>query len=221
VKSFFYPSLPSTQLEAFRLLDSGESPPFFVVAEEQTEGRGRLDRKWFSERGRSLTLTAVFELSTRELSALSLVVGLSLVKILRAEDLKLKWPNDLILGDEKIGGILIQSRSLGGRSQCVMGIGLNLLDLQNSSYKGLNLKVTAEEIVESLEDFVKIFASSGFSTFREDFERRMWRRGEVVRLQTEGGEVEATILGVAESGSLKTESHGVLSLTENGEISLG
>ncbi len=114
-----------------RPLDTAHDP-VLLVAREQTAGRGRRGRRWFSDPEASLA----FSLSvSRRLAAdarapvgLSLAAGVALADALGAHvaGLRLKWPNDLLRGDRKCAGILVESRRTGELERIVFGIGVNL-----------------------------------------------------------------------------------------------
>ena len=108
-----------------------------LLAENQRGGRGRRGRVWRAALGDSLclSLATAFEPLPRDLSAATLVVGVCVLRALRAhgaEGLSLKWPNDLVAVSTggalaKVGGILVEPRAeAGGPAQVVVGIGLNL-----------------------------------------------------------------------------------------------
>ena len=103
-----------------------------LVAETQTGGRGRRGRRWLSApRGAALTfsLAAPIARPLRELAPLSPVAGIALARALRSLGVRrvgLKWPNDLMVDGGKLGGILIETRSSGGVTHAVIGVGLNL-----------------------------------------------------------------------------------------------
>ncbi len=214
-----FESVPSTQDQAFELLSQGERTPFCVWAREQTRGRGRLDRVWISERDRSLTLSLAYRLPANVLSGLSLAIGLGILKCLpESAPLKLKWPNDIMLNDHKVGGILIESRSQSEKAEVVIGIGLNLTTLESAPYRGLDFSLAPEQIVEGVEEVMTILQTHGFEGLRERYETKLWRKGEVQHLRTSEGLVSALVQGVDEWGRLKTMEAGTLTLRENGEI---
>src|SRR5689334_3411849 len=100
-----------------------ETQPVLLAAEEQTAGRGRRGRRWHSAPGAGLT----FSLSTRleRLAGLPLAAGIAVARALRAlgaGTVELKWPNDLVVGGAKLGGILVQAR----RGLAVIGVGINV-----------------------------------------------------------------------------------------------
>jgi BirA family biotin operon repressor/biotin-[acetyl-CoA-carboxylase] ligase len=103
-----------------------------LLAEHQSAGRGRRGRSWLAPVGGALCLSVgtVFETLPRELPALTLTIGVCLLRALRplgAESLGLKWPNDLVADGRKLGGILIELRAeAGGPGHVVIGAGLNL-----------------------------------------------------------------------------------------------
>ena len=119
-----------------RLLDAlppGAGTAAIVLAENQTGGRGRRGRGWIAPPGGGICLSLAWQYPDMpaDLSALSLVVGLEAANALRAvgvEDVRLKWPNDLVTAHGKLGGILIEMRAeAGGPVHVVVGLGLNVV----------------------------------------------------------------------------------------------
>src|SRR6185503_7682519 len=99
-----------------------ETHTVLLAAEEQTAGRGRRGRRWHSARGAGLTFSLGRRIRrpARELSALSLVAGVAAASALRALGVRkaaLKWPNDLVVEGAKLGGILVEARTAGGRGR--------------------------------------------------------------------------------------------------------
>jgi len=125
--------LPRTDSTNQRLLeaDAGQDPQA-LFAELQTAGRGRRGRQWRSPFGANLYLSLgwSFPAWPPQLSALSLAVGVACARALRGAGLRevmLKWPNDLRVGADKLGGILIEQRGeAGGACRVVIGIGINV-----------------------------------------------------------------------------------------------
>jgi BirA family biotin operon repressor/biotin-[acetyl-CoA-carboxylase] ligase len=125
------------------------------VAEMQSAGRGRRGRSWLTPFGGGLCLSLswLFPEAPRQLSALSLAIGVGVLRALRSfglADLGLKWPNDLMAGHRKLGGILIELRAeSGGPAYVVVGIGLNFrLDARTRRALALQ-QVEAADIVAS------------------------------------------------------------------------
>jgi BirA family biotin operon repressor/biotin-[acetyl-CoA-carboxylase] ligase len=119
-------STGSTNADAIEAAGKGEPEGFVVVAEQQTEGRGRLDRHWVSPPGKGLTFSVVLRptVPMDRWGWLPLMAGVALAQTL-GDDARLKWPNDLLLGRDglKAGGVLSQT----AEDACVLGIGVNVL----------------------------------------------------------------------------------------------
>jgi BirA family biotin operon repressor/biotin-[acetyl-CoA-carboxylase] ligase len=100
-----------------------------VVAEQQTEGRGRRGRTWLSEPGHSLLFSIVLRPPTGGLPLLSTAIGVGACEALRNVtklSVMLKWPNDLVVDDRKLAGILVETRSSSDGVIAAAGLGLNL-----------------------------------------------------------------------------------------------
>ncbi len=124
IATFQYDSLPSTNDMAFDLLRQGYSPPFIVLAVRQTRGRGRGTHSWFSPEGGLWFSVALGGISFQCLPGLSLWTAYVTAARLRALTflpIQIKLPNDLILHNKKLGGILIEIKN----RTAVAGIGLN------------------------------------------------------------------------------------------------
>lgn len=206
----------STQDEGFRLLAEGQASPFYVSTSHQTKGRGRRGRVWENRRGKSLALSLCLRPEKKDLSGLSLVVGLAAAKIIRSRTVQIKWPNDLMYENQKVGGILIENRISERGSELVLGLGLNLYDIE--AYRGIQLELDASEVANGIFAYWVEFDANGFAFFQKEFESKMWKKGEIVELKTERGREAVRILGVDERGFLLTESHGRMELRHNGEI---
>lgn len=119
------PTLDSTNTELMRRVRAGQPYPVLLVALEQTAGKGRRGRQWVSVPGASLTLSLGLPLAPQNWSGLSLVVGVSLAEALHPQ-VQLKWPNDLWWQGRKLGGILVETASIGPQRYAVIGLGLNV-----------------------------------------------------------------------------------------------
>lgn len=218
IPHFHFETVTSTQNKAFELAEEGQQPPFLVSCSVQEKGRGRMGRPWHMETGRSLAMTLLVNRKPFEFSGLSLVVGLGILEALKDPSLKLKWPNDLMLENKKVGGILIESRSQGQDVLTAIGIGINLFNQQFASWEGLNKNVNSEALAQTVYEFVLEFSHQGFSPFQKKFEARMWKKGERITFFNQDKEKKVKILGVSEKGYLKMEDQGEMKLTDQGEL---
>ena len=182
----------STQDEARALAARGLPPGSLVAADEQTAGRGRFpDRGWLSEPGQNLVFTIFLEPSAASLPGLPLRAGLALCATVEryaarlgvrfASPPRLKWPNDLMIGDRKAAGMLCEA----GPGGVFVGIGLNCN--QGSFPPGLEGKATslANELGREvsrwalLELFLEFLARVlADDNWHEAVNKRLWRLGE-------------------------------------------
>ncbi len=129
-----YDDIGSTNAEALKLAEAGQLEPVFVVAKRQSAGRGRRGRAWISEPGNLYTTLLLTDPAPPPVSAqLCFVAALALHDAvldgcsgLAPSRLKLKWPNDLLLDEKKVAGILIEGSSApGGLLAVAVGFGVN------------------------------------------------------------------------------------------------
>jgi BirA family transcriptional regulator, biotin operon repressor / biotin---[acetyl-CoA-carboxylase] ligase len=236
------PSIDSTNTELMRRARAGTTEPVLLVALEQTAGRGRRGRPWVSAPGDSLTFSLGLPLHPADWSGLSLAVGLSLAERMPPE-VRLKWPNDLWWHDRKLGGILVETASVGDRRYAVIGVGLNVRTPVLPAPDGLpnldpalpppvppaGLDETAPpetpqgaghwlaRLVPALIDDLLAFETNGFGPLAARFTARDALAGRWVRL-SDGQEGRAT--GVAPDGALLLDTPlGRLRITQQ-EVSV-
>lgn len=124
---------PSTNASVVERARAGESPGLVVVAEHQTSGRGRLDRAWVTPPRAALTFSVLLapdKVPTRRWPWLPLLVGIAVSEAVRrvtGVETGLKWPNDVLVGDQKLAGILVERVERDhGDAVAVVGVGINV-----------------------------------------------------------------------------------------------
>mgnify|MGYP000607371133 CR=1 FL=1 len=128
----YYPSIPSTNTLGFQVADTEMSHGTVILADHQTAGKGRLGRTWHSPKDTNLYFSIILtQLPCQSLiSWIPLLTGVVLAECLEAVStlsISLKWPNDVLCHDKKLGGILCEVRQKGvGKGVCVIGIGINI-----------------------------------------------------------------------------------------------
>lgn len=159
----YFEQIDSTNAEAARWLESGAPHLSLVVADEQTAGRGRAGRQWFTPPGAGLAMSLIMTengLNTTSSSALadslSLFPGLGAVataQMLESEcglAAEVKWPNDILVAGRKVAGVLAEAHWMGGRLLgAVVGIGINVYP--DSIPPGAKLNFPATSIADSLQ----------------------------------------------------------------------
>ena len=128
----YLPETGSTNAEARQLAEKGAPDGTLVVADHQTAGRGRLDRRWEAPPGSSLLLSLIFRprLAPHQVQRLTMLGGLAAADAVEAETglrMGLKWPNDLMIGGAKTGGILAEVELSGDLIRyALVGVGVNV-----------------------------------------------------------------------------------------------
>ena len=127
----YYGRLESTNSEAWEIIDEGAQSGALLITDNQYNGRGRFDQKWYASPDKSLTFSIILfsDLDPVISGWIPILTGIAIQKALVKFDtsVKLKWPNDLLLNGKKIGGILCESKVKGNfLNQIVIGIGLNV-----------------------------------------------------------------------------------------------
>ena len=207
----------STMTEAARLAVSGCASGSAVVAEEQTAGQGRYQRTWHSQREAGLYLSIVLRLALAEESArvVTLALGLATAEaIARATDLRpdLRWPNDVLIGDRKCAGILVQVES----SALIAGIGINVnqaafapeIAASATSLRLASGRPHAREpllvhLLETVDSFTRMLADGGRGPILRMFARASsYVLGKRVVVDQGGSAIEGVTDGLDESGFL-------------------
>jgi len=219
----------------------GEPSGCVLAVEWQSAGRGRLGRRWHSGLGDALTFSLLwrFEKGLAALSGLSLVVGVAMVRALRelGVDLAgLKWPNDVLLPEGKLAGILLEAHGdMLGPSAVVIGVGMNL-SLPESARQQIDQPVSDLAtcgilsyernrvfalLLKHLVVVMQGFAIQGFAAFRKEWEEyhRLQRTAVIVHMP-DGSHIEGVALGVDDEGALRMQTDAGVQVFHAGEISL-
>jgi BirA family biotin operon repressor/biotin-[acetyl-CoA-carboxylase] ligase len=220
------------------LSEKGLEQPVLLLADEQTAGRGRRGRRWYSASGTGLTFSLAVTLRRplRELAALSLVAGVAVARALHALGVvraALKWPNDIVVDGAKLGGILVETKSHGGGAiKAVIGIGINL-----RGAPALRARVRRE--VAALEQFVAVpdkariaraigdalmeslaaFEAHGLDALRADWERLDAHAGQKLRVRLADGRILTGIAsGLEPDGALRLATRGGVRAVRSGRV---
>ena len=197
-----------------------------AIADHQTSGRGRGGNRWLSAPGASLCLSIAHTFQGRpgNLAALTLAIGVAAVHALRdagADDVKLKWPNDIVAGDGKLGGVLAESHNTAeGGATVVIGIGINLelpreilasvdsgwaqspVDLKIVLERGVSRESLAAGMITHVVDTLETFEGRGFDAFAETWRRYDWLLGRAITVEQTGGSLRGTASGIDDDGAL-------------------
>ena len=233
--------LESTNTYLMKKVSSGLAHATCVAANLQTNGRGRRGRSWQAGLGASLTFSLLwrFQCGAAALSGLSLAVGVALVRALHSLGItqaQLKWPNDVLIGREKLAGILIELQGdMEGPSAAVIGIGINLnlpesikqqidqpaTDLASVSTQAINPNELLGVLLKNLVAVLRDFEQYGFAQLRDEWTKHHAYHLQAVKmLHPDGRETLGTVIDVAEDGILLVRTAQGDQRFLSGEISL-
>ena len=215
--------------------------PAVCLAETQQQGRGRRGRQWLSPRSANIYMSLAwsFPVSVERLGPLSLVTGIAMVRSLRLHGIsaKLKWPNDVLVGNRKIAGILIESRVRERQStQAVIGVGLNFamqdeqaasvsqpwtdFSREHSARCPVGRNQLAADMLRHMIGIFDEFMEQGFSSLRNEWYEYDMCRDKTVEISHQGQARMGQALGVDEHGAIKIEMNGSVETFHSADISL-
>ncbi|MGH8382276.1 bifunctional biotin--[acetyl-CoA-carboxylase] ligase/biotin operon repressor BirA [Pseudomonas sp.] len=233
-----FDSIDSTNAQALRAIGEGQAAPFLVLAERQTAGRGRRGRQWVSPFAENLYYSLVLRIEggMRQLEGLSLVVGLAVMHTLQSfgvADAGLKWPNDVLVNNQKIAGILLEL--VGDPADVchvVLGIGINVnmqasseVDQQWTSVcreagAAIDRNLLVARLNHNLQLDLERHRQAGFAGFQQEWEQAHLWQGRAVSLIAGVNKIDGVVLGIDGQGALRLEVDGVEKSFSGGELSL-
>jgi len=208
-----------------------------LLARRQRDGQGRRGRAWISAEGNlALSLSRRIARPLRDLSGLSLAAGVAIVEALHAlgvDAAGLKWPNDLVAGERKLGGLLVDARADGAASIAVIGVGVNValpaplgqaIDQAWCDLDGLGHAIAhdtlAAAVIDALVAMLDDFERDGLAPFLPRWARHDAYAGRAVRLLDGTREHAGTVLGIADDGALRLQGSDGEQRFHAGELSL-
>jgi BirA family biotin operon repressor/biotin-[acetyl-CoA-carboxylase] ligase len=228
------------------LLERRPPPPGecdVALAEFQSAGRGRRGRAWLAPPGGAVCLSVswTFAQMPRDVGSLSLAIGVCVLRALRklgVSELHLKWPNDVLLADAKLGGILIELRAEAAGPACaVIGIGLNVAlgaalmaqisatglaaaDLTAAGILRPARNAIAAHIIEASLLGLVDFEREGLRAFMDEWRRADALRGRAVTVLNGENRIRGLARGIDASGALLVEASQGLRKFVSGEVSV-
>ncbi len=235
------PQVDSTNTRLAALAAAGAPHGTLLAAEWQTQGRGRRGRDWRGILGASLTFSLLwrFERPVSALAGLSLAVGVALVRAMRAlgaTGVGLKWPNDVLVGETKLAGILIElTGDMLGPAAAVIGIGINVrggealservglpvADLEAACGRRLQRNAVLIEVARQMAEVLRLFEREGFAAFRDEWASlHLWQGQPVAVHAPDGRVILGRAAGVDAQGALLLDSGAGLMPILTGDVSL-
>ncbi len=211
----------STNKHLKELLGKQELTDYSVIsAIKQSCGKGQRGAYWEAEPGKNLTFSMLkmnIGLPVLDSFWINVYVSMALYKVLRAlkvPGLKIKWPNDIMAGDKKLGGILIENSVMGSTiNNAIIGVGLNInqtiyqkapnaVSLKMLFGQSYDLDALMQTFAKALQEQLQILPNRDTVVWR-NFETHLYQKGVLHKFYgTEGNTFTARIIGVCENGSL-------------------
>jgi BirA family biotin operon repressor/biotin-[acetyl-CoA-carboxylase] ligase len=246
-KIYYQPEVDSTNQWARSMASQGEEEGAVFIAETQTHGKGRLGRSWVSAPGMGLWVSLILRprISPAELAVITVITAVAAaqaIKTISGIQVQIKWPNDLVYQDRKLGGILAELNGEMDRVHyLIVGIGMNVNHETADFPSELAEKATSLRIIrgggeiprkELLGEFLRMFEGSYFSLVKDDVSPdRVYRfieyatghsatLGKKVTISQGSGRVyQGEALGLEPDGSLKVKDEaGNILVIHSGEI---
>ncbi len=218
-------SVDSTNKELKRKIEAGVvyGSGYVFAAVEQYAGKGRFDRSWKTVKGQNLTFSLIVDTtqSFPKIATVPMASGLGVCRYLRdlGVNAKGKWPNDVLVGDNKICGILSEIATFSKKEYIVVGIGINLnmeedelsaIDKPATSlFMEIGRKLPPNEVLSSLLPYISksltLWEAEGFAGIRRAWEDVSWRINEEVVLENVGKNIAGKLVGYGADGQLLLE----------------
>lgn len=223
----YFESVDSTNTVAQGLAADGAAEGTVVLAETQSRGRGRLGRAWVSPPFRNLYLSVILRppVSAAVAPQIALVAGVAVAETVsaclsteRAALVGIKWPNDVLIADRKVAGILTEMAADQDRLRFViLGIGVNLnsepgdfpaelrekaVGLCDTAQRPIDRVAFADRLLSRLEARYDLFLRAGFAAIRPLWESRSCLKGRRIQIDDRGKRLEGMVFGIAEDGAL-------------------
>lgn len=233
-----YPTCSSTNDVAKEMALKNAPEGTVIVSEEQTEGRGTKGRRWFSGRGYGLYVSSILRPPAPEISLLPLAAGLAVCEAVEksyALSVGLRWPNDIVWGGKKLGGILCESGFLGNNlDYVILGIGLNVnheegdfpeeirataVSVKIAVKKKSDPELLLHNLLEGLDYWYDAFLTGRKGDIVRLFEEySILKKGDSLTILGEGRSVQGIYEGIDLEGALLVRNHAGLRRFTSAEI---
>lgn len=237
-----FETINSTNTYLLERAKTGGVSGSICFAEQQTKGRGRLGRTWFSPKGANIYCSVLWRFPAMhpDLSALSLAVAVMVMNVLKKCGLpagvQLKWPNDVLFAGRKLAGILLESLpDQSGETAVVIGIGINVNSQLDEKGMAIPQATSVAEVMGQTIDRqhlasllanellaqLMVYQQSGFQPFIARWREFDCLQESAVTIQTPSDHINGVALGINEQGELiLRNSLGELQRFQCGEVSI-
>ena len=234
----FYDRIDSTNREVLRQVRDGISRHGDVIwTDDQYEGQGQRGKQWDSRPGKNIAMSVVYlpeDLPVDQIFLINEMVAVAVSKAIEKEtglSTRIKWPNDIYIGGQKVAGLLVQNGLKGKKvDHLVIGVGINVNQEQFPSHlpNPASLMVLADRevdrqslmsaVVREIDQGMEVIYQGEGQQWHEQFESRMLLLHHLAKFRLEGEEIEGRIQGVDENGRLVLETEDGQRFFNSGSI---
>ena len=239
IEIFVSQSTGSTNEDAKNFLSEQSSLLSVHTSEQQVAGKGRNGKKWISPKGKNIYLSIgwLSNLKYSQLDGLSLAIGTILASSLKKftqNQVGIKWPNDLLVKNKKISGILIETIDLDKKIGVVIGIGINVhmseeegkeidqswISLDEVTDSKNNRNEIIGDIVNKVFQLTSLFIKEGFKPYKSDYELLDMLAGKKCSVNIRGINKIVNVLGVNDKGEMLVKDGSEYLTLRYGEVSI-
>ena len=219
-------TVKSTNLEIKKMISSNKNiNNLCLSADNQTDGYGRRNAKWFSYKGNiHLSILVKPKCSINEVNQLSfmtsITLGDTLKKIKSNINIKYKWPNDILLNKKKIAGVIVETSSFVNKKikWVIIGIGLNIKKSPNLNTKEFKItSLNKEKIYVRKDDFIDLFLQrffrnyefwkkKGFNFIKKDWISNVYKKNNKIVVKYQNNYIKGKILDLLINGGIKLKT---------------
>ena len=227
-----FDTLASTNTEAAEQARRGAAEGLCIVANQQTAGRGRHGREWLSEKGSGVYMSIVLRpaLAVQHLTLIQLMAAVAVYDVLLKGYLiepDIKWPNDILVNDKKICGILSEAVETTDGLRVILGMGINLKgnrlpDNATSIEQETTLPAVRDEIVDVVTNEIArlydILHTTPAAIVEEWKRRSSYYEGKAVEVRSGSEVFTGVTCGLEENGALRVMTGGTVRIVQAGDV---
>ena len=234
-----FKTLDSSNKEVLRQAEGGATEGLVVVANEQTDGKGRLGRTWFTiDHALAMSVLLRPNIKPADVPKLSLVTAVAVHEALAlfVPQVGIKWPNDLLISGKKVSGILTEMRcNHSAVESVVIGIGINIsapsdgwdesitapaTELNTASGKNSDKTHVLQAVLESLDSWYTLFLKEGFTPIHQAWWNAHIASGKMVSVYDGNTYIQGIAQALGTDGTLRLLVNGVEKSIIAGDVSL-
>ncbi|MDD9334790.1 MAG: biotin--[acetyl-CoA-carboxylase] ligase [Rickettsiaceae bacterium] len=222
-KLLVFDEIDSTSSEAIRMAKTCPDGNYVILAKNQTKSRGRNSKIWHSSLGNlHVSILLNHKINLSYIPLLSFVMAIVVYKTINSltasseNSIKLKWPNDVLINDKKVSGILLESISINDNNYLIIGVGINVkgsslnidqlaTNLSDENIEVKDLEYLLELLMINFEKYFSRWKQEGFSKIRQYWLKRAYKLGKTVTVNDGNTKISGIFKDIDENGSIRIQ----------------